>query len=329
MARALTHVLWVTVALCTLLGLSAWQGWPQTFIQGSRHATTLAMAILCMGAIALMNTVSARLRGTGRFALEALWQSAARIASALAVLAVLLLVAASPFWVFVGWAAGLALLLASTATRWWVRPQFKGLSADYAQLWPFVLMALAGLWLLKGDIVLLGWLQVPAEELSLYAACTRISEAALLIFAPLGNVLLRSFGQLPNGHARRALLHRLLGLVSTAGLLAWGLALWQGPWLMQQLFGTAFETAGVLLPWVLSQLPLALGIGVMTPYLMAQNQERPLAWLMALAGALLTAAAPWASAHWGLPGMALTITLAQAIVWLGALVLCQKPDTQS
>ena len=61
---------------------------------------------------------------------------------------------------------------------------------------------------------------------------------------------------------------------------------------MQQLFGTAFETAGVLLPWVLSQLPLALGIGVMTPYLMAQNQERPLAWLMALAGALLTAAAP-------------------------------------
>jgi O-antigen/teichoic acid export membrane protein len=155
------------------------------------------MAILCMGAVAITNTVSARLRGTGRFAREALWQSAARIASALAVLAVLVLVAVSPFWVFVGWAAGLALLLVWTAPRWWIRPQFKGLSADYPQLWPFVLMALASIWLLKGDIVLLGWLQVPAEDLSLYAACTRLTEAALLIFAPLGNVLLSSFGAAP------------------------------------------------------------------------------------------------------------------------------------
>jgi O-antigen/teichoic acid export membrane protein len=189
-------------------------------------------------------------------------------------------------------------------------------------------MALASIWLLKGDIVLLGWLQVPAEDLSLYAACTRLTEAAVLIFAPLGNVLLRSFGQLPNESARRALLHRLLWLVTVAGLLACGLALWQGPWLMQLLFGFAFEPAGHLLPWVLTLLPLALGIGVMTPYLMARQQERPLAWLMALAGALLTVAAPWTSTHWGLQGMALTITLAQAIVWLGALALCHKPDKQ-
>jgi O-antigen/teichoic acid export membrane protein len=328
MARALAHVLWVTVALCALLGLWAWQAWPQPSAQGSGHAATLAMAILCMGAVAITNTVSARLRGTGRFAREALWQSAARIASALAVLAVLVLVAVSPFWVFVGWAAGLALLLVWTAPRWWIRPQFKGLSADYPQLWPFVLMALASIWLLKGDIVLLGWLQVPAEDLSLYAACTRLTEAALLIFAPLGNVLLRSFGQLPNESARRALLHRLLWLVTVAGLLACGLALWQGPWLMQLLFGFAFEPAGHLLPWVLTLLPLALGIGVMTPYLMARQQERPLALLMALAGALLTVAAPWTSTHWGLQGMALTITLAQAIVWLGALALCHKPDKQ-
>lgn len=328
MARALAHVLWVTVALCALMGLWVWQAWSQPSAQGSGHATTLAMALLCMGAVAITNTVSARLRGTGRFAREALWQSAARIASALAVLAVLMLVAISPFWVFVGWAAGLALLLVWTAPRWWIRPQFKGLRADYPQLWPFVLMALAGIWLLKGDIVLLGWLQVPAEDLSLYAACTRLTEAALLIFAPLGNVLLRSFGQLPNESARRALLHRLLWLVTAAGLLACGLALWQGSWLMQLLFGADFEPAGALLPWVLTLLPLALGIGVMTPYLMAQSQERPLAWLMALAGALLTAAAPWSSTHWGLPGMAITITLAQAIVWLGALTLCHKANTQ-
>jgi O-antigen/teichoic acid export membrane protein len=97
---------------------------------------------------------------------------------------------------------------------------------------------------------------------------------------------------------------------------------------MQLLFGFAFEPAGHLLPWVLTLLPLALGIGVMTPYLMARQQERPLAWLMALAGALLTVAAPWTSTHWGLQGMALTITLAQAIVWLGALALCHKPDKQ-
>lgn len=329
MARALAHVLWVTAVLCALLSLWVWPVWSQAAPQYSDHATTLAMAIVCMSAVAVMNNLSARLRGTGHFGLEALWQSAARIASAVAVVAVLVLVAVSPFWVFVGWAAGLALLLVWTAPRWWIRPEFKGLRGDYGQLWPFVLMALASLWLLKGDIVLLGWLQVPAEDLSLYAACTRLTEAALLIFTPIGNVLLRSFGQLSSESARRALLHRLLWLVTMAGLLACGLALWQGPWLMQQLFGTAFEPAGALLPWVLTLLPLALGIGVMTPYLMARQQQRPLAWLMALAGALLTAAAPWSIAQWGLQGMALTTTLAQAVVWLGALVLCGKLDTPS
>ncbi len=328
MARALAHVLWVTVALCALSSLWAWQARGQPSPQHGEQATTLVMAILCMGAVAIMNTVSARLRGTGRFAREALWQSAARIESALAVVAVLVLVAVSPFWVFVGWAAGLALLLVWTAPRWWIRPQFKGLRSDYWQLWPFVLMALASLWLLKGDIVLLGWLQVPAEDLSLYAACTRLTEAALLMFAPIGNVLLRSFGQLPHESARRALLHRLLWLVTGAGLLACGFALWQGPWLMQHLFGNVFEPAGALLPWVLTLLPLALGVGVMAPYLMARQQERPLAWLMVFAGAMLMAAAPWSIAQWGLQGMAFTITLAQAIVWLGAMTLCQKKTSK-
>jgi len=324
MARALAHVVWVTVVLCAMLGLWAWQAWPQPFDDHSGHATTLAMAILCMGAVAIMNSVSARLRGTGRFGLEALWQSTARVASALAVVAVLVLVAVSPVWVFVGWAAGLILLLVWTAPRWFIRPQFKGLRADYRQLWPFVLMALASLWLIKGDMVLLGWLQVPAEDLSLYAACTRLTEAALLMFAPLGNVLLRGFGQLPNDTARRALLHRLLWLVTVAGLLACGLALWQGPWLMQKLFGTPFAPAGLLLPWVLSMLPLALGIGVMTPFIMARSQERQLAWLMALGGVLLAATAPWFITHWGLQGLAMGVCLAQAIVWLGTLALCSK-----
>ena len=324
MARALAHVVWVTAALCAVLGLWTWLSWPHTLTNPKGQATTLTMAMLCMGAVATMNIVSARLRGTGQFGLEALWQSAARTTSALAIVAALTLVAGSPFWVFAGWASGLAILLALTAPRWWVRPKWKGLQSDYPQLWPFVLMALASVWLLKGDMVLLGWLQVPAQDLSLYAACTRLTEAALLLFAPLGNVLLRSFGQLPNEAAQRALLHRLLWLVSAAGLLCCAISLWLGPWLMAVLFGTAFEQAGFLLPWVLAMLPLALGSGVMTPYLMSRGQERPLAWLMVLAGATLAIAAIGLVPHWGPQGMAIAVALAQAVVWLGAMALCQK-----
>lgn len=314
MGHALAHTLWVTAALGALLL------YPTAF-----DRLALLAALLCMATVAWNNLVSSKLRGTGRFALEALWQSTGRITSALAIVALLWWhpapTVAHVFW---AWSLGLLVLLVGTAPRWWARPQWSGLWAHYPQLWPFVLMALASLWLLKADVVLLSGLRLPAPELSIYAACTRITEAALLLFAPLGNILLHRFAQLPDPVQRQSLLQGLMWRVMAVGLLIWGVSWTWASELMVLLFGTPYAAAGDLLPWVLAALPLSLGTGLMVPYLIAQGLEKPLAGILVCGGTLLGIAAWGWGATWSIHDMAIAIGLTQAGVWLSALYLSHR-----
>ena len=217
MARYLVHVGAVTLLLCAVAGW--FSGWD------------VVMALVAMAFVAVMNGVSVGLRGAGWFAHDAAWQSWGRVVSAGAVAAVLAVVlagvsgwgavslsessvavssSASLAAVFGAWAAGLALVVLAGGWRqgavvvWPVAPVWAGWRVyqnDLGRVWPFAFMAAAGAWLLKGDVVILAWwgagsvgaVAVDAVALSWYAACTRLIEAALLLFAPVANVLLRSF----------------------------------------------------------------------------------------------------------------------------------------
>lgn len=314
LSRSLVHVGLSTMALLALTALAG------ALASEAVAAPLLALlaALLCMGGVAVMNLVSACWRGQGRFAAEALWQSAGRLVSALAIALVVLVGFSEVGWIFTAWAASVLALLLLTHRLWWVRPVARGWQSDPAKLWPFVGMALGGAWLLKADVVVLAVMGQSEQTLSLYAACTRVTEMALLVFAPLGNVLLRGFGQLQPAQRLRGLRQLLVGVMTAAGGL-WLLTLPWGTALMALLFGPAFADAGALLPWVLLGLPFALGLGVLAPFLTVQAQEKPLARMMALTALALTAALPPATWAWGPQGAALSLAAAQGLLFVWAL----------
>ena len=331
MGRFLVHV----GAVSLVLGVGAWwwSGWD------------LAMALLAMACVAVMNGVSAGLRGAAEFGRDAAWQSWGRVVSAGAVAGVLGWGSVSLAAVFGAWAAGLAMVL--LAGGWWwhqqaqpgqgavvvwpVVPVWAGWRVyrqDLVRVWPFAFMAAAGAWLLRGDVVVLAWwgsVPVDAVALSWYAACTRLLEAALLLFAPVANVLLRSFSDdLGAGRALalRGRVARWCLLVGGLGALAVTLAWAVGPGLMALLFGAPYAEAGQVLPWVLAMLPFALANLVMGPWLAALGRERGLALGMLLAGALLLLALLWAVPVWGLQGAAVAVAVSHAVLlvwgwWLG------------
>lgn len=320
MSAALLHVLLVGGTLA-LLAAALWgaDGW------------ALALALLCMTVVAAMNLVSARMRAVAAFGLEAGWQSAGRVVSAgLIVVLVWVMAPIEPGWIFAAWALGLLLVLGTFGRRWLVRPAALDVVANYRRVLPFLLMGGLAAWLLKGDVVLLGsWRGglVGPQDLSLYSAATRLSEAALLLFAPLGNVLLGRFSALTvqvdrvSAHAElRALVGKTVAAAIFAGVLAVGIGVLFGARLMALFFGEDFSAAGDLLPWVLTMLPFALGNVVLVPLLTALGRERTIVACMTAAGLVLWLLLPWLCAQLGVRGAALAMTLAHALVFaLGAM----------
>jgi len=317
-ALAWGHVLVATAGLSVLCVLMQ-----------SPHAWVTAL--FCMGAVAAMNMVSSRMRGAGLFTQEAVWQSAGRVISAVAILAFLTLSAAPDIsGVFIAWGCGLAFVLAFVLAwgwrpwlgwpRWPWSDGWPALARNYQQLWPFLVMAATGAWLVKGDMVLLGLDGGPklqAQDLSMYAACTRLTEAGLLVFAPFTNVLFRRLNQL---HAAQdpAAMHRLgwrsAALALGLGAVGVGCAVWFGDAAMALLFGPSFAPAGALLPWVACMLPLTMANLVVAQWLTALVHERILSAWMLLAAGVLSVCLPWWSAEWSVQGAAMAVAAAQGVL---------------
>ena len=313
-ASAWGHVLIVTAALSALCALtqvpSAW-----------------VTALLCMGTVAAMNLVSSLMRGAGLFTQEAVWQIAGRVISAVAILAFVAVNAAPNIaGVFIAWGIGLALVLAWGARPWlgWPRwPWTDGLPAlsrNYRQLWPFVVMAATGAWLVKGDMVLLvlDWgPKLPAQNVSMYAACTRMTEAGLLVIVPFTNVLFGRLNQLHAAQDHAAMTQlgwRSSALALGLGVMSVGCAVWLGDAAMVLLFGPSFAAAGALLPWVACMLPLTMANLVVAQWLTALGHERQLSVWMLLAAGVLSVCLPWWSAEWSVQGAAMAVAAAQGVL---------------
>ncbi|MDP3520543.1 MAG: hypothetical protein Q8S02_07960 [Hydrogenophaga sp.] len=324
MAHATAHVVW-TGGLAVLMCLMWWVA--------DKQAMAWAAAWGCMALVALMNLVSARLRGMGSFGREALWQAAGRLVSALMVWAWVGVVALppQPEVVFAAWALGLLCVLV-LARAWLAWPLWRGLWNAYPRTMPLVASALSMAWLLKGDMVLLsGWAMgaegapIAAADLSLYAASTRLTEMGLLLFAPVSNVLLRLFVAPPEadvsapahkGHQPATWLWRVMSLVGMCGAALVFVAIWLGAELMHALFGAAYVPAGSFLPWVLLMLPAACGNLVWIQWWMAQHAEQMAARWLVLAGLVLWLVTPWAAQVGGVTAAAAAVALVHAVLWL-------------
>lgn len=313
---AVTHVISISVGSALLAGALA----------PSNQVWSAALA--CMGSVALMNLVSGRLRGAGQFGIEALWQSSGRIASAILIVAAVLWFGPSPTVVFLAWATGLSLLLLTWGRGRLGRPA-RPAAAAYRLALP--LMAFEGLLALltKADMAVLGISPLSARALSDYAACTRINEAALLLFAPVVNVLLRGMRLARNDDEPfRHLLTQVLAAAASLGAAMWLFAWLAGTWLMRLLFGPEFASAGALLPWTLAALPATLGNLVLFQAALARDEERRLVWRMVVGAVLLLTGLLVGSYLKGMQGAAMGALLAQSILFLACFPLAWSRTTR-
>jgi O-antigen/teichoic acid export membrane protein len=277
--HAVAHVVSIGLLLCALVWLLA---------GATRVAATMAFG--CMILLGLSNLVSARMRGRGRFAQDTLWQCSGRLASAALILIVVARVPATAEVVFASWAVAVALLLVLWGRSWLALPRWRGLAASYRYVLPFLAIDGATVFMLRGDMFLLGALRVPAVDLSFYAAGTRFSEAAVLLFAAVTNVLLRTL-RLHAGEpaAFRRHLRSALALALGAGVLALVASLLLGEVVMSRVFGRDYRAAGALLPWITASLPLILANLVLVQAAAARGREAHVARSLFLACALLVA----------------------------------------
>jgi O-antigen/teichoic acid export membrane protein len=244
-----------------------------------------------MGAVAASNFVSARMRGAGRFGWEAAWRVAGRCVSAVAILVLLVGAGVSLAGVFLAWTVGLLIVLAFVARRWLVQPRWGGLRRAYPLLMPLLLLELFFALLFKGDVAIAAAAGLAREPLSYYAACGRLVEAALLLFAPFAIVLLRKLRLSFESPQKYALhLRQALAIAFGCGLLAWFAALWAGSALVPALFGPDFTPAGDLLPWVMACVPLAFANQIWVQGIVALRRERALPARLAAAAAFATLA---------------------------------------
>lgn len=251
----------------------------------------LVAAIGCMTLVALTNQVSARMRGEGEFGREAVWRVVVRSITAVAIVAVLIALGTSVAAIFLAWSVGLLLALATLGRRWSVRPQWRGLRHAYPVLLPLLAMELFVAVLLKGDVAIAAGAGLRGDELSYYAAGSRVAEAGVLLFAPFVIVLLRSL-RLKFDDARhyRHELRRALAIALGCGFAALLLGIWQGNRAMPLLFGPEFAPAGLLLPWLLATLAPAFAALVLMQGIVALGRERRLPLRLAAAAAGIVAA---------------------------------------
>lgn len=284
----------------------------------------LAAAFACMTLVAFSNLVSARMRGKGRFGTEAAWQSSVRLVSALLIAAAVLMLGATIVGVFAAWSFAIALVLLFWGRRWLRPPRWQGLYGAHRVVVPFLLLDLCMALLLRGDMAVLGLLQVPAHELSYYAVCGRFVEASVLLFAPINNILLRS---LRIGAATRPMFRRRLALAlipaAALGFAVTAIAWFVGKDVMAFVFGEEYRDAGVLLPWVVAALPALLVNLVLVQAANALGMERASARNLAFGGVALVLGLVLGNAWGGIFGAAKGALAAQSLLMVSSLLLLQ------
>jgi O-antigen/teichoic acid export membrane protein len=301
--------------VCALLAAAAW------CLQG----TAALFAMLTAGALALADFVSAQLRAQGRFAREAGWQIALRLASAAAIVAAVMWHARDAGSIFLAWLLPTVVLLAVVARFRLAWPRIAGLPAHLALVAPIVLVDGLLALLLRGDVAVLASRFAP-RELADYAACTRFTEAAILAFAPISNVLIRYLGLrrgAPREFARTW--QQALAMAMALGALAI-LAAWvAGEAVVRAVFGVQYADAGQLLWWVALALPFLLANGVLALAMLASGRERQLALVLA-AGVAAWLAALLFGAPLGLRAVAAGAAMAHAAMTLvlGLMLLQER-----
>ncbi len=243
----------------------------------------LPAAVWCFAAVSLSQLVSVQLKAAGQWQREGRWQAGARMSSALAIIFGVLLFGPEPGIVFGAWGIGLMLAYAVLGQDVRDRTRWPPPAPLYHAAAGFLWIDLATCLYRRSDIVILQRMADPAE-IGQYAAAYRLFDGVLLLAMPLALFFFRRLRKTrDHAAAARRLLRRSLFAAGAAGL---GLALggaWLGPWLIEFLFGPAYQSAGSLLRWPFAAFVFVLPNYVLTQAAIALDRARCYAWGAGLA----------------------------------------------
>lgn len=245
----------------------------------------LALATVgCFLGTVLVGYVSASLRGQGRWAADAGWQVRQRTLSAAMILGSLAIGLTAPWQVMVAWAAAslIAFLVFPSPLR--CRPKLGLKPEVYKITAPLLLIDLATAVYFRSDMLVLGWFDVPQQEVGQYAAAYRLFEAVILLAGPVGLLLFRRM-RLFDGHRdafRRSLL--LYVVVAAALGVAAALAMYTASdLLVAWSYGPQYPNSDGLLRILCWGLVFVLPNTVLTQAALALDRDRAYLWAAGLA----------------------------------------------
>jgi O-antigen/teichoic acid export membrane protein len=245
----------------------------------------LALATVgCFLGTVLVGYVSALLRGRGRWAAEAGWQASQRTLSAALILGALTVGLTTPWQVMAVWAAAslIAVLIFPSPLR--CRPEVGFKFEVYKVTAPLVLIDLATAVYFRSDMLVLGWFDVPQQEMGQYAAAYRLFEAVILLAGPVGLLMFRRM-RLFDGY-RDAFRRSLLLYVAAAATLgvAAALAMYAASdLLVGWSYGPSYPESAGLLRVLCWGLVFVLANTVLTQAALALERDRAYLWAAGLA----------------------------------------------
>ncbi|AVS73273.1 oligosaccharide flippase family protein [Paracidovorax cattleyae] len=299
---ALGHILLVSlVAVC----LAA--------VLGADRRVAMAWAIVAMALLAVANILSARWRGVGEYARDALWQAGVRSITAMLILGCVMLWRPDSTAVFVGWACGLALALA--AVRFTVFPHWNPPGRVYRTAAAFMLIDLATTVYFRIDIVLMEQLGVAPADIGRYAAAYRLFEGGVLLLAPAATVFFRELRlRWQDQDAARALLRRALGGVLLLAAAGSAVVHWFAEPLLVLAYGDSYAAAAPLLSWLLVAFLFLAPNYVLTQAAVALGRERWYAATVCIAAAVNVGLNFWLLPRFGALGAAWASIATEAVL---------------
>jgi len=290
----------------------------------------LALAtVACFLGTALVGYISALLRGQGCWAADAGWQVGQRTLSAAMILGALSVGLTAPWQVMAAWAAAslIAFLVFPSPLR--CRPEFALKPEVYKITAPLVLIDLSTAVYFRSDMLVLGWFDVPQQELGQYAAAYRLFEAVILLAGPVGLLLFRRM-RLFDGHRdafRRSL---MLHVIAAAALgVAAALAMYAASdLLVGWSYGPQYPESAGLLRVLCWGLVFVLANTVLTQAALALERDRAYLWAAGLAAIANVAMNCALVPRLGISAAAYTTVVTEAVLFIYlATVLLGKQRT--
>jgi O-antigen/teichoic acid export membrane protein len=283
---------------------------------GGQWPLALATIGCFLGAV-LVGYVSALVHGQGRWAADAGWQVSQRTLSAAMILGSLVIGFTAPWQVMAAWAAAslIAFLVFPSPLR--CRPEF-GLKTEFYKITaPLVLIDLATAVYFRSDMLVLGWFDVPQQEVGQYAAAYRLFEAVILLAGPVGLLLFRRM-RLFDGH-RDAFRRNLLLYVAVAAALGVAVALAMytaSDLLVGWSYGPTYPESAGLLRVLCWGMVFVLANTVLTQAALALERDRAYLWAAGLAAIANVAMNCALVPRMGISAAAYTTVVTEAVLFI-------------